>query len=119
MVGRPPHASVEIAETFVKRIARCLRDEQWFTAGTDDLHGTSCEYCFGMRAHEIPLSREAIRQRRITAVLSRELFDLAREASGTDRARGVDFRAYRALASIFGWAALGRASRWLDGLRNP
>jgi hypothetical protein len=50
---------------------------------------------------------------------SRELFDLAREASGTDRARGVDFRAYRALASIFGWAALGRASRWLDGLRNP
>lgn len=50
---------------------------------------------------------------------SRELFDLAREASGTARAHGLDFRAYRWLASVFGWAALGRASGFLDRLRNP
>lgn len=50
---------------------------------------------------------------------SRELFDLAREASGAVRAHGIDFRAYGLLASIFGWAALGRASGFLDRLRNP
>jgi hypothetical protein len=50
---------------------------------------------------------------------SRELFELAREASSKARARGIDFRAYGALAGVFGWGALGRASRWLDGLRNP
>lgn len=50
---------------------------------------------------------------------SHELFRLAREASGAKRARGFDFRAYSALAGVFGWAALGRASQWLDGLRNP
>jgi glycosyltransferase involved in cell wall biosynthesis len=50
---------------------------------------------------------------------SRELFELAREASGAPRAHGIDFRAYGVLANIFGWCTLGRASRWLDGLRNP
>jgi hypothetical protein len=49
---------------------------------------------------------------------SRELFELAREACGTRRARGMDFRAYGALARTLGWVATGRASHWLDGWRT-
>lgn len=49
---------------------------------------------------------------------SQELFDLARLASGARRARGLDFSAYRTLAAVFGWRAAGRASQWLDNVRN-
>ena len=49
---------------------------------------------------------------------SRELFELAREASGRRRARGMDFLAYGALARTLGWVTAGRASHWLDGLRS-
>ena len=38
---------------------------------------------------------------------SRELFDLAREASGAERARGLDFRVYRFAAGVLGWKAAG------------
>jgi glycosyltransferase involved in cell wall biosynthesis len=50
---------------------------------------------------------------------SRQLFELAREASGGLRSRGIDFRAYGALAHVFGWGTIGRASVWLDGMRSP
>jgi glycosyltransferase involved in cell wall biosynthesis len=49
---------------------------------------------------------------------SRQLFDLARAACGRYRARGLDFTAYRTLAAVFGWRAAGRASQWLDSVRN-
>lgn len=49
---------------------------------------------------------------------SRELFELARVASGAKRARGLDFSAYRTLATVFGWRAAGRASQWLDSVRS-
>jgi glycosyltransferase involved in cell wall biosynthesis len=48
---------------------------------------------------------------------SRELFELARQACGTRRAGGIDFRAYEAFARTLGWVAAGRASHWLDGRR--
>jgi glycosyltransferase involved in cell wall biosynthesis len=50
---------------------------------------------------------------------SRELFELAREASGTARARGLDFRLYRTAAAALGWSATGRLSCWSDRLRAP
>lgn len=49
---------------------------------------------------------------------SRELFELARNACGEPRSRGLDFRAYRAIAALVGWAVAGRASQWLDGIRK-
>jgi len=49
---------------------------------------------------------------------SRELFDAARRASGPDRSRGADYRAYQAVASVLGWSAAGRASQWLDKVRG-
>lgn len=49
---------------------------------------------------------------------SRQLFGLAREASGPDRARGLDFRAYRAAASLLGWAVVGGLACRADGLRR-
>jgi GT2 family glycosyltransferase len=51
-------------------------------------------------------------------VQSRELFAAARRASGPQRARGVDYRTYRAVASVIGWTAAGRASHWFDRLRG-
>jgi glycosyltransferase involved in cell wall biosynthesis len=50
---------------------------------------------------------------------SKELFNLAREASTPDRARGMDFRLYAAGAAIAGWRAMGHVSCvWLDHMRN-
>jgi glycosyltransferase involved in cell wall biosynthesis len=52
------------------------------------------------------------------AAESKQLFELARDASGPIRAEALDFRAYRALASLVGWSSLGRASVWLDQFRG-
>jgi len=49
---------------------------------------------------------------------SRRLFDLARIACGERRARGLDYRAYRAMARFVGWHTAGKASQWLDTVRN-
>jgi glycosyltransferase involved in cell wall biosynthesis len=49
---------------------------------------------------------------------SRQLFDLAREASGAVRGRGWDFRIYRTLAQVVGWPALGRLTCWTDRFRS-
>jgi GT2 family glycosyltransferase len=49
---------------------------------------------------------------------SRQLFEGARRASGPQRSRGADYRAYKAVASVVGWSAAGRASLWLDKLRG-
>jgi hypothetical protein len=49
---------------------------------------------------------------------SRHLFALAREASGPRRARGLDFRLYRAVAAGLGWRLTGRLSCWVDCLRG-
>jgi len=49
---------------------------------------------------------------------SQRLFQLSREAAGDERAHGIDYRGYRALAGLVGWIAMGRASVWLDGLRR-
>jgi glycosyltransferase involved in cell wall biosynthesis len=48
---------------------------------------------------------------------SRELFELAREASG-DAGNGLDFRLYRAAAGVFGWSAVGRLACWSDRFRS-
>lgn len=48
---------------------------------------------------------------------SRTLFDLAREASGANRARRLDFRLYRAAAAFLGWGAVGRFACWTDRWR--
>lgn len=52
------------------------------------------------------------------AAESRRLFELARQASGEARSQGLDFWAYKIVASILGWAAIGRLSSWLDKLRR-
>jgi glycosyltransferase involved in cell wall biosynthesis len=44
---------------------------------------------------------------------SRELFKLAREASG-NAGDGLDYRLYRLAAGIFGWRAIGRVACWSD-----
>ena len=49
---------------------------------------------------------------------SRELFALARTASGKRRARGWDFRLYQLFAGILGWSTLGRLACYSDGLRK-
>ena len=49
---------------------------------------------------------------------SRRLFDLARQASGKARSRGLDFRLYKIAASLLGWTAMGRLSGWLDKARR-
>jgi len=49
---------------------------------------------------------------------SRELFELACEASGRSRARGLDFRLYRSLATVVGWRSAGRLSVLADRLRS-
>jgi len=48
---------------------------------------------------------------------ARELFELAREASG-DSGRGLDFRLYRLAAGVFGWRAAGRLACWSDRFRS-
>jgi len=49
---------------------------------------------------------------------SRQLFDLARAACGEQRARGLDFTAYRTMAAVFGWRAAGKTGQWLDRVRT-
>ena len=51
-------------------------------------------------------------------VQSRHLFDLARQAAGIKRARGVDFWLYALLATAVGWSATGAMSGWLDNRRR-
>ncbi len=46
------------------------------------------------------------------------LFALARQASGEQRGKGLDFRVFYLLKSIFGWKLVGRGSRLFDVLRN-
>jgi glycosyltransferase involved in cell wall biosynthesis len=49
---------------------------------------------------------------------SRELFSLAREASGKTRGNSWDFKLYGLLASIAGWARLGRMACYSDSIRK-
>ncbi len=48
---------------------------------------------------------------------SRELFRLAREASGPRRAAGPDFLFYRAAAAVSGWRSAGRLAGAVESLR--
>jgi len=48
---------------------------------------------------------------------AQEMFRLAREASGPERGRGADFRAYAAFAGVVGWEAAGRFACLADRLR--
>jgi glycosyltransferase involved in cell wall biosynthesis len=50
-------------------------------------------------------------------VEARMLFKLARQASGTERSRGIDFLLYGAGARIVGWRAMGSLTCGLDRLR--
>ena len=47
---------------------------------------------------------------------SRNLFQLAKNASGESRAAGLDFRLYRAAAGILGWSLTGRLACSVDSL---
>ena len=49
---------------------------------------------------------------------SKELFGLAREASGAERGKGWDFRLYGLMAGITGWALLGRMACYSDSMRK-
>jgi len=49
---------------------------------------------------------------------SRDLFQLAIDASGESRARGIDFRLYRTVAGILGWPMTGRLACWADRIRK-
>jgi hypothetical protein len=49
---------------------------------------------------------------------SKELFELAREASGQFRGNGLDFKLYGFLASIAGWTWLGKLACYSDSIRN-
>ena len=51
------------------------------------------------------------------SVEARELFDLAREASGPERRGSADFRLYGALARALGWSAAGRLAALADRFR--
>lgn len=48
---------------------------------------------------------------------SRTLFHLSKEASGADRANGLDFKVYGSLASVMGWTMAGKFSSWLGRFR--
>jgi glycosyltransferase involved in cell wall biosynthesis len=48
---------------------------------------------------------------------ARILFELARQASGTERSRGIDFLLYRAGTRLVGWRAMGSLTCGLDRLR--
>jgi GT2 family glycosyltransferase len=48
---------------------------------------------------------------------SKQLFALARAASNGERAFGLDFTCYRALAACVGWKAAGRAAALVDKVR--
>lgn len=53
------------------------------------------------------------------ATESEELFRFAREASGEERARGLDFRLYRLAAAVLGWKIAGALACGADRLRGP
>src|SRR5262249_37549913 len=48
---------------------------------------------------------------------ARKLFELAREASGTERSRGIDFVLYGVGARLVGWRAMGSLACHLDRLK--
>jgi hypothetical protein len=50
------------------------------------------------------------------ALESKELFELARRASGEKRGNGWDFRLYGLLAGFAGWARLGKMACYSDTL---
>ncbi|HRW64687.1 MAG TPA: glycosyltransferase family A protein [Candidatus Competibacter sp.] len=52
------------------------------------------------------------------AAEARELFRLARAASGSERSSGLDFRLYRLLARMIGWARAGRLTCAMDRWRG-
>jgi glycosyltransferase involved in cell wall biosynthesis len=52
------------------------------------------------------------------AAESRELFDLARAASGEQRGNRWDFRLYRAAAAVLGWHQIGKLACWADSWRT-
>ena len=49
---------------------------------------------------------------------SRELFQLAKDASGAERARGLDFLLYGLAAGILGWPLAGRLACASDLFRK-
>lgn len=49
---------------------------------------------------------------------SKMLFQIARDASTSEQASGIDFRFYGALAQVVGWRIAGRLSRYLDTMRG-
>jgi hypothetical protein len=49
--------------------------------------------------------------------VARTAFELARQASGAERGRGLDFLLYEACARLVGWRAMGRMACRLDRLR--
>ena len=49
---------------------------------------------------------------------SRDLFQLARDASGDTRADGIDFRLYQIAASVLGWSLTGSLACSADRLRK-
>jgi glycosyltransferase involved in cell wall biosynthesis len=52
------------------------------------------------------------------AAESKELFGLARRASGEDRSKGFDFKLYRFVAGIIGWSSIGKLACYSDGIRD-
>ena len=52
------------------------------------------------------------------AAESKELFELARAASGAARGNGWDFKLYGLLASVTGWNRLGKMACYSDSIRN-
>jgi glycosyltransferase involved in cell wall biosynthesis len=52
------------------------------------------------------------------AAESKELFELAREASGRVRGNGLDFKLYGFFAGIAGWTRLGKLACYSDGVRK-
>ncbi|HYV07782.1 MAG TPA: glycosyltransferase family A protein [Blastocatellia bacterium] len=49
---------------------------------------------------------------------SKELFELAIQASGETRGKGWDFKLYGILASIAGWTRVGKMACYTDSIRN-
>src|SRR5262249_47258885 len=49
---------------------------------------------------------------------ARTLFDLARQASGTERSRDIEFLVYNVGARLLGWRTMGRLSCGLDRFRS-
>lgn len=49
---------------------------------------------------------------------SKMLFEIAREASTSERASRLDFRLYKLAARVFGWKIAGLLSKYLDSVRQ-